>query len=73
MKESAFRKFCQDKWYEHVDEKLMWENKTPSYGSEFYFHKNKWTLKQMYLEKFAQENAREIQKQIKRSMKKGNL
>ncbi len=74
---SGFRSFCNDKWYEHLDEKRMWENKAPSYNSEVYFHRNKWLLKRMFLEQraeqFAEDNRRKIQKELKRGFKKGNL
>ena len=70
---SSFRHFCNEKWYEHLDEIRLWEGKSPSYGSEIYFHRNKWLLKNMYVEQFARKNRRKIQKELKRGMKKGNL
>jgi hypothetical protein len=74
---SNFRHFCNDKWYEHLDEKSLWEGKAPAYNSEVYFHRNKWLLKKMYLEsvkeQFALDNQRKIQKELKRGFKKGNL
>ena len=71
--DSAFRRFCYDKWYEHLDEKYVWEKSLPAYGSEYYFSKNKWNLKQMFIEAYAKQNHLKIQKSIKRNLKKGNL
>ena len=74
MKNSQFRHFCQEKWYEHKDEILSWTGKPlTEYDSDYYFRKHRWLLKSMYLEQYARNNARSIQKKIKRSMKKGNL
>ncbi len=74
---SKFRHFCNEKWYEHLDEKRLWENIYPKYGSEEYFHRNKWLLKKMFVEQraeqFAPDNHRKIQKELKRGFKKGNL
>lgn len=74
---SKFRHFCNEKWYEHLDEKRLWENTYPTYGSEEYFHRNKWLLKKMFTEQakeqFAKDNHRKIQKELKRGFKKGNL
>ncbi len=70
---SQFRHFCNDKWYEHLDELRLWENTYPKYGSEVYFHRNKWLLKRMFVEQFAKDNHRKIQKELKRGFKKGNL
>lgn len=71
--QSSFRHFCQEKWFEHKDEILEWTRSVPDYDSDYYFRKHRWMLKRMYLEQFANDNAREIQKRIKRSMKKGNI
>ena len=73
MKDSKFRSFCSDMWYKHKDEVMAWTHKTPAYGVEYYFKQNKWFLKSRFIEQYSKENAREIQKQIKRSLKKGNL
>ena len=70
---SNFRHFCNEKWYEHVDELREWEQRHPSYGVEQYFHKNKWVLKRMYIEQYIKDNHRKIQKEVKRGFKKGNL
>mgnify|MGYP003674465858 FL=1 len=71
--DSPFRRFCYDKWYEHLDEKYVWEKSLPAYGSEYYFSQNKWNLKQMFIEAYAKQNHLKIQKSIKRNLKKGNL
>lgn len=74
MKQLAgFRTFCTEKWYEHCEEKLLWEKSLPSYGSEEYFHRNKWLLKRMFVEQLIRDNHRKIQKEVKRGFKKGNL
>lgn len=69
----TFRQYCTEKWYEHVDEVTAWSKQQPNYDSREYFARHKWTLKQWYVEEFAQQNARAIQKSIKASMKRGNL
>lgn len=78
MKNSSFKHFCQEKWYEHKDEILAWTGRSlTEYDDKYYFRKHRWLLKSMYqtrlIEMYAQENAKEIQKQIKRSTKKGNI
>lgn len=77
MKDSGFRTFCTNKWFEHKDEIYAWTGKLVEYDDKYYFHKHRWLLKRMYqdslIEMFAKNNAKEIQKSIKRSMKKGNL
>jgi hypothetical protein len=73
MMASKFRHFSNEKWYEHLDEKRLWEGQAPAYGSEVYFHRNKWLLKRLYVEQFAKDNHRKIQKELKRGFKKGNL
>lgn len=70
---SRFRNFCTEKWYEHREELLTWEGRLPNYGSEEYFHRNKWTLKRMFIEQYIRDNHRKIQKEVKRGFKKGNL
>jgi len=72
-----FRTWVTDKWYEHRDEVITWTRHPVDYDFSTYFQKNRWTLKRWYqqelIELYAQENAKEIQKEIKRSIKKGNL
>jgi len=51
MKQSAFRMFCQEKWYEHKDEILTWTGKAlVEYDSHYYFSKHRWLLKKMFKE-----------------------
>jgi hypothetical protein len=78
MKESSpFRQFCQEMWFEHKDEILAWTRKPVDYSSDEYFSKQRWMLKRLYkshlVEMYARENSQQIQKQIKRSIKKGNI
>ena len=74
MKDSNFRIFCSEKWYEHKDEILSWTGKAlVEYDSEYYFKKHKWLLKRMFQEEFIKDNHRAIQKEVKRGLKKGNL
>jgi len=47
---SEFRQFCNDKWYEHMDELLIWEGSHPKYDSKYFFNRNKWFLKSLYQE-----------------------
>ena len=75
---SNFRSFCNDKWFEHKDELFLWEQRFPEYNSTYYFQKHLWMLKKMFVdqqakEKFAEDNHRKIQKELKRGFKKGNL
>lgn len=70
---SAFRQFCQEKWFEHRDEILAWTGQAVKYDSAYYFRQHRWLLKSMYLEQYARDNARSIQKKIKRSLKGGNI
>lgn len=72
-KNSAFRQFCQEKWFEHRDEILTWTGSAVDYDSVYYFNKHRWLLRRMFLEQYAEQNARSIQKSIKRSLKGGNL
>ena len=73
MKHSPFRHFCQEKWFEHKDEILEWTRQAVDYDSTYYFRQHRWLLKRMYVERFAQANSKQIQKSIKRTMKRGNL
>lgn len=50
MKQSAFRLWCIEKWFEHQDELLVWERKLPEYDSQYYFNKHRWMLRKMFLE-----------------------
>lgn len=43
-----FRTWCQEKWYEHIDELISITGKTPSYNSKDYFAKYKFWLKREY-------------------------
>ena len=70
---SAFRTFCQNKWFEHKDEIFDWTKQPVEYDAAYYFRKHRWMLRRMFVEEFAQKNARAIQKQIKRSFKGGNI
>ena len=72
-KASAFRQFCQEKWFEHRDEILDWTGNAVDYDAAYYFGKHRWMLRRMFLEQYARDNARAIQKSIKRSLKGGNL
>lgn len=73
MKNSAFRHFCSEKWFEHRDEIFEWTRKPVGYSSEYYFAKHRWQLKRWFQEQYSIDNARKIQKEIKRSLKGGNL
>jgi len=77
VEQSKFRLWLIEKWYEHKDELMLWERKLPEYDDKYYFRKHKWMLRKMFqeeqIEKFADQNALKIQKEIKRSFKKGNL
>jgi hypothetical protein len=73
-----FRSFLNDKWYEHQEEILIWEKKLPQYDREYYWRKHKWLLKNMFkqsknVDKYADENEKQISKLVKRGFKKGNL
>ena len=74
---SEFRSWCNEKWMEHKDELFQWENKFPEYDSTYYFRKHRWMLKKMFqeekLEEYRIKNEKQIQKQLKRGFKKGNL
>jgi hypothetical protein len=48
---SAFRLFCNEKWYEHKDEIFAWTGKAlVEYDSKYYFNKHRWLLKRMFKE-----------------------
>jgi len=47
----SFRLFCNEKWYEHKDEILVWTGSTlTEYDSAYYFRQHKWLLRKMYKE-----------------------
>ena len=48
MKDSKFRLFCNEKWYEHRDEVLSWTGQHVQGTSQQYFNKYKWFLKTLY-------------------------
>ena len=47
---SAFRHFCNEKWFEHKDELLIWTGNQPNYDAQYYFSKHRWLLKKMFIE-----------------------
>lgn len=47
---SEFRHWVSEKWMEHKDELLVWENRLPEYDAQYYFNKHKWMLKNMFRE-----------------------
>ena len=52
MKNSSFRNFCREKWFEHKDEILSWTGKPlEKYDDTYYFRQHRWLLKQMFKEK----------------------
>jgi len=51
MKNSQFRMFCQEKWYEHKDEIYAWTGRpVTEYGADYYLKKHRWLLKRMYVD-----------------------
>ena len=50
MKESAFRLFCNDKWYQHKDEILRWTGGSVEYDAQYYLTRHRWLLRKMYKE-----------------------
>ena len=50
MKESAFRLFCNEKWYQHKDEILSWTGGSVEYDERYYLNKHRWLLRTMYKE-----------------------
>lgn len=44
----SFRAWCQEMWYQHVDECLTWEGVAPAGTSQEYFAKYKFWLKREY-------------------------
>jgi hypothetical protein len=48
-KQSQFRMFCSEKWYEHKDEIYAWTGKAlTEYDDQYYFSKHRWLLKRMF-------------------------
>ena len=47
---SEFRSFCNEKWYEHKDEILLWTGDMVEYDSKYYYNKHRWLLKSMFKE-----------------------
>jgi uncharacterized protein CbrC (UPF0167 family) len=43
-----FRSWCQEKWYEHIDEMVTFAGKAPGYTAREYFNKYRWWLKREY-------------------------
>lgn len=46
--DKSFRHWCQEKWYEHVDESISWEGFSPTATAQEYFEKYKYWLKREY-------------------------
>lgn len=44
----TFRLWCQNKWYEHVDESITWNGFEPTASAHEYFAKYKYWLKREY-------------------------
>lgn len=47
-KQSQFRHYVYEKWYEYKDEVLAWEHRPVTGNAEDYFNKWKWFLKAKY-------------------------
>lgn len=43
-----FRTWCQEKWYEHIDEMVSYTGRAPVYTSKEYFAKYKYWLKREF-------------------------
>jgi len=50
MKNSSFRLFCTEKWFEHKDEVMAWTGNLVDYDDTYYFRKHRWLLKKMFKE-----------------------
>lgn len=48
MKESPFRNWLRNKWYEHLEELATYGEPAPKYSSDFYYKTYKWWLKREY-------------------------
>lgn len=55
QKNTVFRNWLNNKWFEHKDELYNWCRQFPEYDSKYYFRKHKWMLKKM----FKDENRKE--------------
>jgi hypothetical protein len=56
LKPSAFRKWCNDKWQEHLDELDSYSLPRPQYTSSHYFNTYKYWLKREYLHQQGNQN-----------------
>ncbi len=43
-----FKSWCQEMWYNHIDEMVSVTGKPPCYTAKDYFTKYKWWLKREY-------------------------
>ena len=50
MKDSRFRLFCIEKWFEHKDEVMLWTGNLVEYDDAYYFRQHRWLLKRMFKE-----------------------
>lgn len=51
-RDSDFRLFCIEKWYEHKDEIYSWTGRAlVEYDDKYYYRKHRWLLKRMFKEK----------------------
>ena len=48
MKQSSFRQWLTEKWFEHRTEVDAWTGAQPQYGVQEYFQKYKWWLRKEY-------------------------
>ena len=48
MKQTPFRNWLRNKWYEHLEEINSFGEPAPTYNSDFYFKTYKWWLKREY-------------------------
>jgi len=48
MKQSAFRTWCREKWFEHLDELESLSLPKPLYNADAYFSKYKYWLKREF-------------------------
>ena len=53
-----FRRWCQEKWYEHVDEMINLTSKPPVYHPSEYFANYKYWLKREYKFQEGKDNAK---------------
>lgn len=44
----TFRRWCQEKWYEHCEEVEAWTGRSPRYLIAEYFGKYKWWLRREF-------------------------